>query len=146
MFYVERDRQSTTVAVRSGLGSFIQRPVWWWGAATGLDSGDPFWRRKMPRTIRTPIERNSDCQFWNDSYQKSASSRCSKTVWDGCSCQAACSLASIVLPTAWSPKDGSVRFQGKQCSEHTPDYYKLYQAAEIRSRSAATRRTWIARR
>jgi len=23
-------------------------------------------------------------------------------------------------------KKGSVRFQGKQCSEHTPDHYKLY--------------------
>jgi hypothetical protein len=22
--------------------------------------------------------------------------------------------------------EGSVRFQGKQCSEHTPDHYKLY--------------------
>ena len=41
---------------------------------------------------------------------------------------------------------GSVRFQGKQCSEHTPSYYKLYQAAEIRSRSAATRCTWMTRR
>ncbi len=43
-------------------------------------------------------------------------------------------------------RTGSVRFQGKQCSEHTPDYYKLYQAAEIRSRSAATRCTWMSRR
>jgi hypothetical protein len=42
--------------------------------------------------------------------------------------------------------NGSVRFQGKQCSEHTPDHYKLYQAAEIRSRSAATRCTWMTRR
>ena len=41
---------------------------------------------------------------------------------------------------------GSVRFQGKQCSEHTPDYYKLYQAVEIRSRIAATRSTWMTRR
>ena len=24
------------------------------------------------------------------------------------------------------PPKGSVRFQGKQCSEHTPDHYKLY--------------------
>jgi len=39
---------------------------------------------------------------------------------------------------------GYVRFQGKQCSEHTLDHHKLYQAAEIRSRSA--RWTWMTRR
>jgi hypothetical protein len=40
---------------------------------------------------------------------------------------------------------GSVSFQGKLCSRPTADYRKLHQAAEIRSRSAATRWTWIAR-
>ena len=62
------------------------------------------------------------------------------------------------IPTPWLPTlaahtgldmkdlEGSVRFQGKQCSEHTPDHYKLYQAEGIRSCSAATRCTWMTRR
>ncbi len=36
------------------------------GAATGLDSGEPRWRRKMPSTATTKTARNSLCQFWND--------------------------------------------------------------------------------
>ena len=42
--------------------------------------------------------------------------------------------------------DGSVSFRGKLRSRQTADYRKLYHAAEIRSRSAATRWTWMARR
>jgi hypothetical protein len=34
-------------------------------------------------------------------------------------------LGLAVSPQA-SRQAGSVRFQGKQCSEHTPDHYKLY--------------------
>ena len=41
-------------------------PVWLWGLLTGLDSGDPRCRRKMDRTISTPMERNSLCQFCID--------------------------------------------------------------------------------
>jgi hypothetical protein len=37
--------------------------------------------------------------------------------------------------------NGSVSFRGKLRSGQTPDYQKLYQTAEIRSRSAATRCT-----
>jgi hypothetical protein len=43
-------------------------------------------------------------------------------------------------------RDGSVSFRGKLRSRQTPEYQKLYQAAEIRSCSAATRRTWMTRR
>ena len=42
--------------------------------------------------------------------------------------------------------NGSVSFRGKWCKGQTDAYQKLYQAAEIRSRSAATRWTWMARR
>jgi hypothetical protein len=41
---------------------------------------------------------------------------------------------------------GSVGIRGKLRHEQTDAYQKLYQAAEIRSRSAATRWTWITRR
>jgi hypothetical protein len=41
---------------------------------------------------------------------------------------------------------GSVSFRGKWCKCQADAYQKLYQATEIRSRSAATRRMWIARR
>src|SRR3954452_25316429 len=41
---------------------------------------------------------------------------------------------------------GSVSFRGKLRSEQAPDFHKLYQAAEIKSRSAATRWTWRTRR
>jgi len=43
-------------------------------------------------------------------------------------------------------QNGSVSFRGKLRSGQTSDYQKLYQAAEIRSRSAATRCTWMTRR
>jgi hypothetical protein len=42
--------------------------------------------------------------------------------------------------------NGSVSFRGKWCKCQTDAYQKLYQAAEIRSRSAATRSTWMTRR
>ena len=42
--------------------------------------------------------------------------------------------------------DGSVSFRGKWSKCQTDAYQKLYQAAEIRSRSAATRCTWMIRR
>src|SRR3954454_19010448 len=45
-----------------------------------------------------------------------------------------------------SSSHGSVSFRGKLRSRQTPDYQKLYQAAEIRSRSAAMRWTWMTRR
>lgn len=38
-------------------------PVLEWGAATGFDSGEPRKRRKIERTTRTAVDRNSDCQF-----------------------------------------------------------------------------------
>ena len=41
---------------------------------------------------------------------------------------------------------GSVSFQGKWCKFQTDAYQRLYQAAEIKSRSAATRWTWMTRR
>jgi hypothetical protein len=41
---------------------------------------------------------------------------------------------------------GSVSFQGKWCKCQTDAYQRLYQAAEIKSRSAATRWTWMTRR
>ena len=42
--------------------------------------------------------------------------------------------------------DGSVSFRGELRSRQASDYQKLYQAAEMRSRSAATRSTWRTRR
>jgi hypothetical protein len=41
---------------------------------------------------------------------------------------------------------GSVSFRGELRSRQASDYQELYQAAEIRSRSAATRSTWMTRR
>ncbi len=41
---------------------------------------------------------------------------------------------------------GFVSFRGELRSRQASDYQKLYQAAEIRSRSAATRSTWMTRR
>src|SRR3954469_23304110 len=41
---------------------------------------------------------------------------------------------------------GSVSFQGKWCKFQADAYQRLYQAAEIKSRSAATRWTWRTRR
>jgi hypothetical protein len=51
------------------------------------------------------------------------------------------------LPTSMpSWTRGSVSFQGKLSIGQAYDYQKLYQAAEIKSRSAATRWTWMTRR
>src|SRR4051794_38067695 len=41
---------------------------------------------------------------------------------------------------------GSVSFRGKLRSGQASDYPRLYQTAEIKSRSAATRWTWMTRR
>jgi hypothetical protein len=41
---------------------------------------------------------------------------------------------------------GSVSFQGELRNRQASDYQRLYQVAEIRSRSAATRSTWMTRR
>src|SRR3954453_3318531 len=41
---------------------------------------------------------------------------------------------------------GSVSFRGELRSRQAYNYRKLYQATEIRSRSAATRCTWMVRR
>lgn len=38
-------------------------------AATGFDSGEPRWRKKMERMTIEPMARNSLCQFWKDSNQ-----------------------------------------------------------------------------
>ena len=50
-----------------GLAAPYPLPVSEWGAATGLDSGEPRWRRKIDSTASVPTARNSLCQFWNDS-------------------------------------------------------------------------------
>ena len=42
-------------------------PVALCGAGTGFDSGEPSWRSRIERTTSAPMERNSLCQFWNDS-------------------------------------------------------------------------------
>src|SRR5919106_1011666 len=47
-------------------------PVLAWGAATGLDSGEPRWRRKMESTMSAATARNSLCQFcmdWNQNWE-----------------------------------------------------------------------------
>ena len=46
----------------------------------------------------------------------------------------------------WSNLSGSVSFRGKLRSGQASDHPRLYQATEIRSRSAATRCTWMVRR
>jgi hypothetical protein len=52
-------------------------------------------------------------------------------------------FGTIALPSA---RFGSVNFQGELRSRQASAYHKLYQAAEIWSRSAATRWTWMTRR
>ena len=47
-------------------------PVAWCGAPTGLDSGEPRWRRYTVRIAIDPTARNSDCQFWSVLSQKMA--------------------------------------------------------------------------
>ena len=39
------------------------------GAATGFDSGEPFWRSQIVSVTIANTARNSLCQFWNDSNQ-----------------------------------------------------------------------------
>ncbi len=51
-------------------------------ACTGFDSAEPSWRRKTERTTTTAIERNSLCQFWNDSNQNVELARCPTKVAD----------------------------------------------------------------
>jgi len=54
---------------------------------------------------------------------------------------------ATVLFSFMGPREiGSVSFRGKLRSEQASDYQKLYQTAEIKSRSAATRCTWMTRR
>ena len=50
----------------------------------------------------------------------------------------------ILMQAGWT--GGSVSFRGELRSRQASDYHKLYQAAEIRSRSAATRWMWMTRR
>ena len=52
-----------------------QAPVSLFGAETGFDSGDPLKRRKIDSTTSTAVERNSDCQFCNDSNHNWGSAR-----------------------------------------------------------------------
>jgi len=59
-------------------GSFAhaaQVPVSVFGANTGLGSGDPRWRRKIDRTTKSAVDRNSDCHFWKDTNQSSEAAR-----------------------------------------------------------------------
>src|SRR4051812_39219034 len=44
-------------------------------APTGLDSGEPRWRRYTLNTAMEPMARNSDCQFCSVRFQKSADTR-----------------------------------------------------------------------
>src|SRR5690606_2709880 len=60
--------QSMTILDGIG-GMFNYSPVSISGASTGFDWDDPYWRRKMDSTTIANIERNSLCQFWNDSNQ-----------------------------------------------------------------------------
>jgi hypothetical protein len=55
-----------------GLGARLDHPapVSWCGLSTGFDSGEPRWRRKIESRTTSAIDRNSLCQFWNDSNQK----------------------------------------------------------------------------
>src|SRR3954469_20226743 len=50
-------------------------PVVECGAPTGLDSGEPRWRRKTAKTANEPTARNSDCQFCSVRSQKSEEPR-----------------------------------------------------------------------
>ena len=54
---------------RSGIQA--STPVASCGAPTGLDSGEPRWRRKIDSTAIEPTARNSDCQFCSVRFQKS---------------------------------------------------------------------------
>src|SRR5437868_6954990 len=50
-------------------------PVVACGAPTGLDSGDPRWRRNTVKRANEPTARNSDCQFCSVRSQKSEEPR-----------------------------------------------------------------------
>ena len=66
---VKRGGQSGWPSADDSCIVHFQEPVSEFGAATGFDSGDPRNRRKIDRTTTRAVERNSDCQFWNDSNQ-----------------------------------------------------------------------------
>src|SRR5215210_1416929 len=66
-------------------------PVAECAAPTGLDSGDPRWRRKIDNSAIDRIARNSDCQFCSVRFQKSGATRYSPRPtgsWNACSCVA----------------------------------------------------------
>jgi len=61
-----------TISFKFGSGAvLLQEPVSPWGAATGLDSGDPLNRGKIDSTTITAVETNSLCPC-KDSKQKLA--------------------------------------------------------------------------
>ena len=70
-----------------------------------MDSGEPRSRRKIAKTTRAPMDRNSLCQFWKLSYQNSGSTSLSAAVLTGPACSSASSLACRVLPNRCSQKD-----------------------------------------
>ena len=47
-------------------------PVSSCGASTGFDCGEPFSLKKIDNTTMANTDKNSLCQFWNDSNQKRA--------------------------------------------------------------------------
>ena len=64
-------RSSSPVARRPPPAAGFYSPVSSVGAATGFDCGDPFCRNQIVSSASTPTEKNSLCQFWNDSNQNS---------------------------------------------------------------------------
>ena len=64
---------------RVSSSAFYAVPVSACGAATGFDSGEPRWRRKIDSTTIEKTARNSLCQFWNDSNQNSLEVRRNST-------------------------------------------------------------------
>src|SRR3954451_12540805 len=64
-------------------------PVAECAAPTGLDSGDPRWRKKIDSSAIDRIARNSDCQFCSVRFQKSGATRYSPRPtgsWNALSC------------------------------------------------------------
>ena len=85
------------------------------GTCTGFDCGDPFCRRKIDRTIRTATERNSLCQFWNDSNQNFASVTYSRSETGDFPSATLSSLTAAAPDAAWIYR----------CADHRTDLHRV---------------------
>ena len=69
-------------------------------AATGFDCGEPFCRNQIVSRASTPTEKNSLCQFWNDSNQNCAVPMYARVETVASPCRSASTLCLSAPPAA----------------------------------------------